>query len=165
MVTSLYASYDSYTNGWVGLLYSNLGQTANVPHISQIRARVKKLKLQLRTPKRDKSVSVYLLDIKKTVDTLATVDSPITTEGHIDAILDSLPNEYHSFVTTITSRLDPYTVADVESLLLATRRQVFQSKVSLISLFCIYSIQTYMVYIGKKVCLFKYQRQIKSPNK
>jgi len=71
-------------------------------HISQIRARVEKLKFQLKTPKRDMSVSVFLLDIKKTVDTLVVVDSPITTEDHIDAMLDDLPDEYDTFVTKIT---------------------------------------------------------------
>jgi len=34
MITFFYASYDSYTNDWVGLLYNNLGQTANVPHFT-----------------------------------------------------------------------------------------------------------------------------------
>jgi len=96
---------DSFAAIWVKL------QTY---HISQIRARVKKLKLQLR-----RSVSVFLLDIKKTVNTLAAIGSPIRTEDHIDTILDGLPDEYDNPVTTITSCLDPYTVAYVEFLLFA----------------------------------------------
>ena len=86
----------------------------NTTFQNEIRGRVKKLKLQLRTLKCDKSVSMYLLDIKKTVDTLVVIGSPITTEDHIDTILDGLPNEYDSFASIITSHLDPYIVVDVE---------------------------------------------------
>jgi len=93
---------------------------------TRARARVKQLRLQLRNPKRDRSITIFLLDIKKTVDTLAAVGSPISTKDHIEAILDGLPEEYDSFVTTITSRLDPYTVEDVESLLL-TQEERFES--------------------------------------
>jgi len=64
------------------------------------------------------------LGIKKIVDTLVAIDSPITTEDHIDAILDGLPDEYDSFVTIITSRLDPYVVADVKSLILAQKKRL-----------------------------------------
>jgi len=53
------------------------------------------------------------------VDSLATIGSPISSEDHIDAILDGLLEEYDSFITSITSWLDPYMVHDVESLLLA----------------------------------------------
>lgn len=77
------------------------------------------MKLQLRTSKHNNFVLVFLLDIKKTIDTLAAVDFPITIEDHIDAVLDGLLDDSYSFVTTITLRLDPYTVANVGSLLLA----------------------------------------------
>jgi len=63
-------------------------------HISQICARVNKMKFQLRTLKHNRFVSVYLLNIKKTVDTLVVVDALITIEDHIDAMLDDLPDEY-----------------------------------------------------------------------
>jgi len=45
---------------------------------SQSRARVKKLKLQLKVSKKDRSISTYILDIKKTVDSLAAIGSPLS---------------------------------------------------------------------------------------
>jgi len=64
------------------------------------------LKLQLHNPKCDCTIATFLLNIKKIVYTLAAVGSPITNEDYIE-------------VTSIRTRLDPYTVEDVESLLLA----------------------------------------------
>jgi len=85
-------------------------------YASRTRATIKKLKLLLKTPKNNKFVSTYLLDIKKTVDHLATVGA---TEEHIEAILDGLSDEYDGFITSILSRTDPYSVDDLEALLLA----------------------------------------------
>jgi len=42
-------------------------------YATQSRAKIKKLKVQLRNPKKDRSISTYLLDQKKIVDTLAVV--------------------------------------------------------------------------------------------
>jgi len=77
-----------------------------------------KLKLHLHTSKKDHNINTYLLDIKKTVDTLTIVGAPITTEDHIEVILYGLPDENDHFIMSITSCLDPYSV-DFESLFLA----------------------------------------------
>ena len=61
---------------------------------------------------------------------MAAVGSPISTEDHIEAILDGLQEEYDSFVTTITSQLDPYTVEDVESLLLTQEERFEKNRVT-----------------------------------
>ena len=99
-------------------------------YASQTRAQIKKHKQQLRTPKKDRSISTYLLDIKKTVDQLAAVGCTISTEDHIEVVLDGLSEEYDSFITSITSRLDPYTVADIEALLLAQENRIERNKQS-----------------------------------
>lgn len=75
---------------------------------SHPRAKIKKLKLQLKTSKNDKTINTYLLDAKKTiVDWLTAVGAPISTGDHIDAILDGLSDEYDPFITTVTSRINP----------------------------------------------------------
>jgi len=76
------------------------------------------------TPKRERSISVYLQDIKKSVDSLAAVGSPISIEEHIEIILDGLPEEYNAFITSVTSRTDSYTVEEVEALLLAQEERL-----------------------------------------
>jgi len=95
---------------------------------SHTRAQVKKLKIQLKQAKKDRSITTYLLDIKKVINSLAAVGSPVTTADHIDAIMDGLPEEYDSFITSITSRLDPYSVEDIEALLLAHEERLEKHK-------------------------------------
>jgi len=81
----------------------------------QNRAKVKKLMIQLCTPNNDCSFPAYLLDIKKSVD----IGAPIFTEDHVEAILDGLPEEYDSLVASVLSRVDRYTVEELETLLLS----------------------------------------------
>ena len=90
--------------------------------------KIKKHKQQLHTPEKDRSISAYLLDIKKTVDQLAVVGCPISIEDHIEVVLNGLSDEYDSFITSVTSRLDPYTVADIEALLLAQENRIERTK-------------------------------------
>jgi len=80
---------------------------------------VKKFRLLLKTQKNDNSISTYVNDIKKIVDSLAAVGSPISSVDHVDAILDGLSADFDGFITFILSRSDPYTVYDFEALLLA----------------------------------------------
>jgi len=115
----------------VGMDTSNqVWEKLQTHYASQTRAQIKKHKQQLRTPKKDRSISAYLLDIKKTVDHLAVVGCPISTEDHIEVVLDGLSDEYNSFITSVTSHLDPYTVADIEALLLAQENRIEKAKQS-----------------------------------
>ena len=65
------------------------------------------------------SAAEYVLKIKKVIGSLATVKSPISTEDHIEAILGGLSEEYSSFITTVISRSNPFTVDELEALLMA----------------------------------------------
>jgi len=82
----------------------------------------------LRIPKKDCYVSTFLIEIKKTVDNLVVVGCPISTEDHIEAILDGLSDEYDPFIPSIMSRHDPYMVEDIESLLLAREGRIEKAK-------------------------------------
>ncbi|KAL6338621.1 hypothetical protein AAG906_021336 [Vitis piasezkii] len=76
------------------------------------------------TKKDDLSVNDYLLKIKSLIDQLASVGYVVTTKDHIDAIFDGLSFEYDTFVVTVNSRNDLYTVAEIESLLLAQENKM-----------------------------------------
>jgi len=117
----------------VGMETSNqVREKLQTHYASQTRAQIKKHKQQLRTPKKDRSIFAYLLDIKKIVDQLVVVGCPISTEDHIEVVLDGLSDEYdHPFITSVTSRLDPYTVADIEALLLAQENCIERNKQSI----------------------------------
>jgi len=121
----------------VGMETSNqVREKLQTHYASQTRAQIKKHKQQLRTPKKDRSIFAYLLDIKKIVDQLVVVGCPISTEDHIEVVLDGLSDEYdHPFITSVTSRLDPYTVADIEALLLAQENCIERNNNRLIT-FC-----------------------------
>lgn len=96
---------------------------------SQTKAKVNQLKTQLRSLKKGSlSATDYLLKIKKLVDSLFSVGSPLTTADHIEAILEGLPEEYNAFIVSITSRSDPYTVNEIKSLLVAQEDRIEKYK-------------------------------------
>ncbi|CAH9139987.1 unnamed protein product, partial [Cuscuta epithymum] len=89
---------------------------------SNVIARTRQLKSELyNTGKGDRSISDYLLRIQTIIDNLILVGESVTTKDHIDVILEGLPEEYESFVSSVSSRsiLDPISVSDLEALLLA----------------------------------------------
>ena len=90
----------------------------------QTRAKVRQLKTQLKSIKKTSSMNSYLLEIKKTVDQLIAMGAPVGTEEHIESILDGLPSNYSPLVTSIISRLDPYSIEEMEALLLAVEARI-----------------------------------------
>jgi len=82
----------------------------------------------LKAPKHDQSISTYLLDINKIIDTLAANRSPLTNEEHLEAIFYGLSVEYKYFITIVTSHLDPCTVEDIEALLMAHEERLERYK-------------------------------------
>ncbi|KAF7801722.1 Retrovirus-related Pol polyprotein from transposon TNT 1-94 [Senna tora] len=60
----------------------------------------------------------FLLKIKKIVDSLAAIGSPISEHEHIEIVLDALPSDYEGFVTSFSMKSDILSITEVESLLL-----------------------------------------------
>ena len=109
----------------VGLeLSSQIWSTLNTYFASNTRAQIKNYKLRLKTSKNDRTVSAYLLEIKKTIDSLAAIGAPVTVEDHVEAILDGLSEDYDPFVASIMSRSEPYTTNEIEALLLAQEERL-----------------------------------------
>lgn len=87
-------------------------KTLDVYFAAQVRAKVSQFKLQLQSLKKGSlSINEYLLKIRHCVDMLALVGNSLPEKDHIDAILDGLPPEYETFILSVNTRLDPYTVA------------------------------------------------------
>jgi len=57
----------------------------------------------LKTPKNDKIGFAYLHDIKKVVNMLDAIGLLVTTEDHIERILEELPEDYNVFIVLVTS--------------------------------------------------------------
>ena len=91
---------------------------------SQTHAKVRHLKTQLKCVKKTSSMNSNLLEIKKLVGQLSTVGAPIGTEEHIETILDGLPLNYSPLVTLIISWLDPYSIEEMEALLLSVEARI-----------------------------------------
>ncbi|PON83521.1 LOW QUALITY PROTEIN: hypothetical protein TorRG33x02_206760 [Trema orientale] len=73
----------------------------------------------MNTKKGSLSINDYLLKIKSLVDQLASVGYHTTIKDHIDVIFNSLLSDYDTFVISVNSHFDLYTVTEFESLLLA----------------------------------------------
>jgi len=92
---------------------------------SQSRAHVKKMKLQLKVSKKDRSISTYILEFKKIIDSLTAIGSP---PFDIETILDGLSDDYNGFVMSILSGIKPYIVEELEALLLAHEERLEEHK-------------------------------------
>lgn len=95
---------------------------------SQSRAKINQLKTQLKTTKKTGSVNDFLLNIKRIVDTLAAVGAPINVEDHIEAIFNGLSCEYDPFITSVMTRIEPYSVEDIGGLAYGTRGTYREAK-------------------------------------
>ena len=65
-----------------------------------------------------------MLQIKKVVDYLAAVGSPISVENHIKVILDGLNEDHASLITIVLSRVQPFSINDLEALLMAQEERI-----------------------------------------
>jgi len=131
LVAWFLASMTSLLTKMVGLESSTQIWNRLLTHYaSHNRTMVKKFKMLLKTPKNDRSIYVYLNDIKKLVDSLATMGSPLSTVDHIDAILNGLSVDFDGFITSVLSHSNPYSVDNLEALLLAQEEQFDKHKLS-----------------------------------
>ena len=86
---------------------------------SQTKDRVSQFKNQLKKAKKEGSLSIYLLEIKKAVDSLASIGAPVTKEDRVMAILDGLSEKHSVLITVVTSKFDSFAVGEVKALFMA----------------------------------------------
>uniref|UniRef100_A0A803QF40 Retrotransposon Copia-like N-terminal domain-containing protein n=1 Tax=Cannabis sativa TaxID=3483 RepID=A0A803QF40_CANSA len=70
------------------------------------------------------SVNEYLLRIKTIVDQLLSSGHLVTVKEHVAAIFKGLPPAYDTFVISVNSRNSPYSVAEIETLLLSQEHRM-----------------------------------------
>uniref|UniRef100_A0A803P354 Retroviral polymerase SH3-like domain-containing protein n=1 Tax=Cannabis sativa TaxID=3483 RepID=A0A803P354_CANSA len=70
------------------------------------------------------SLNDYLLKVKQHVDLLASVGEVLSSRDHIAAIFKGLPPEYDTFIISTNTRIEEYSVAEIEALLLASESQI-----------------------------------------
>lgn len=64
-------------------------------------------------------MSEYLLCIKALVDSLASIGNPVSVKEQIDTILECLTEEYIPFTVSVNTKLQPYSVSEMEALLMS----------------------------------------------
>lgn len=87
---------------------------------SQSRAKLMQYKLQLQILKKgNMNMREFFNKVKSCCDVLASVGHRISDEAQILHILSGLGSEYGSVMVSITSRIEPCSIADVHALLLS----------------------------------------------
>jgi len=64
------------------------------------------------------------------VDTLAVIRIFISTDEHIEVLLDGLSDEYDAFITVVLAHVDLYTVEEIEALLLSQKEHLKKFKIN-----------------------------------
>ena len=89
------------------------------------KARVQQLKTEMRnTTKGSTLIAEYLLRIKELVNSLVSIGCQISEQELIEVILGGLSSDYDAFITSITTRTDPYSIVEVETHLLAYEARI-----------------------------------------
>lgn len=97
----------------------------NLYFAAQNRAKVSQFKLILQNTKKGSlTINEYLLKVKNVIDKLASAGHQLTYTDHIEAIFNGLPEEYDTFVISVSSRAEIYSVEEIESLLLAQEARI-----------------------------------------
>lgn len=85
----------------------------------QSRVKVNQYRTHLRTIKKDNSsMNEYFLKIKKIVDTLAAIGSPISFNEHIEAVFGGLDDDYEGIITSLLARVEPFTISELHAMLI-----------------------------------------------
>ncbi|XP_061362503.1 uncharacterized protein LOC133306226 [Gastrolobium bilobum] len=101
----------SFKNRMVGCKFAHeIWTRLQVYFASHTQAKVKQLKNQLKNIKKKGPASDYLLQIKKIIDSLGAVGSPLTDAEYSEAILDGLSEEYTRLITFAMSRSPPFSI-------------------------------------------------------
>ena len=61
------------------------------------------------------------------MNALVSIGCSVSESEHIEVILKGLSTKYNAFVTSITTRIEPYSVAQVEAQLLAHEARIEQA--------------------------------------
>ncbi|KAL5718134.1 hypothetical protein ACHQM5_011070 [Ranunculus cassubicifolius] len=94
---------------------------------SPSQARIMQLKYQLHTLKKgDLSMAEYIQKAKTVANNLAAVTSPVSDSDLTSNILSGLPSSYNAFVTSINTRIEPFSLEDLTGHLL--NQEVWEEK-------------------------------------
>ena len=81
---------------------------------AKTKAKFRYLRTELRnTRKGERSIVEFLTRIKTIVDSLLAIGQTVSVQEQIDVILEGLPSEYESLVTTIRSKIDQFKFEEI----------------------------------------------------
>ncbi|XP_059452816.1 uncharacterized protein LOC132183403 [Corylus avellana] len=92
---------------------------------SQSRARIMQIHYQLATSKKgNSSIIEYFQKIKNLSDTLVAAGQPLNDFESVPFLLVGLGSDYDPFVTSVTTRVDPLTIDEINGHLLAHEMRI-----------------------------------------
>ena len=95
---------------------------------SQSKAKIMQYKLQLQTLKKGNlTMREYLTKMKNCTDLLSSAGHHLSEEDQVLHLLSSLGHEYDAVIVPITTRAEPYTLADVWLLLISFESRIDHS--------------------------------------
>ena len=98
---------------------------------SQSRARIMQIHYQLATLRKgDSPIADYFHRFTNLADTLAAVDHPLNDIEMISFLLAGLGSDYDSFVTSVNTHVEPLSLEDLYSHLLAHELRLIQNQPS-----------------------------------
>uniref|UniRef100_A0A803QHI8 Reverse transcriptase Ty1/copia-type domain-containing protein n=1 Tax=Cannabis sativa TaxID=3483 RepID=A0A803QHI8_CANSA len=94
----------------------------------QVSSKILEFRMKLQNLKKGTlSLNDYLLKVKQNVDLLASVGETLSDRDHVAAIFKGLPSEYDTFIISTNTRVEEYTVGEIEALLLASESRIEKS--------------------------------------
>ena len=117
---------DAYLTDLVGCnTASAIWSTLMDLFVSQTRARVSQYKQDIeRLKKNNLTMREYLSKMKSLSDALASVGHSLSQKDQVSNITNGLGAEYESVIVSVTSRVEPFTVSEVTTLLLAHEKRI-----------------------------------------
>lgn len=92
---------------------------------SHTRAKISQFKTVLQNIKKGSlNMNEYLSKVKNIVDRLASVGHTTSESDHIEFILNGLLESYDTFIVSVNSRSESYSIEEIESLLLAQEMRI-----------------------------------------
>uniref|UniRef100_A0A803NXT7 Retroviral polymerase SH3-like domain-containing protein n=1 Tax=Cannabis sativa TaxID=3483 RepID=A0A803NXT7_CANSA len=91
----------------------------------QVSSKILEFKTKLQQIKKGRmSLNEYLLKVKQMVDLLALVSEKLSARDHIATIFKGQPSKYDTFVISSNTRIEGYSVAEIEALLLSSESRI-----------------------------------------
>ena len=69
-----------------------------------------------------------MFQIQTIIDSLSLIDEHVSESDHVDIVLDGLPDEFESLITSVSGKFESLSIDEVATLLLVHETQIAHKK-------------------------------------